>query len=79
MGVGQVKAQFLDCSRLDYYCTIPPDIDNLAKFDMDTPLKGIIFCNDVFVVKGTFSKHFDIFGSCTKGHMEITIAGKELI
>ena len=74
-----MKAQFLDRSRLDYYCTKPPDIDNLTKFDMDTPLKGIIFCDDRFVFKGTFSKHFDIFGSCTEGHTQITIARKELI
>ena len=79
-GVGQVKAQFLDCSRLDnYYCTKLPDIDNLTKFVMDTPLEGIIFHDDRFVVEGFFLKHFDIFSTCTEGHTEITIARKELI
>ena len=77
--VGEVKAQFLDRTSLQYYCTKPPDIDNLAKFVMDTPLKGIVFHDDRLVVKGFFSKDFDIFGTCTEGHTEITIARKDLI
>jgi Holliday junction resolvase RusA-like endonuclease len=47
-----------------------PDIDNLVKFVMDKPMKGVFFGDDSQVCSLQVRKEYDVLENCC-GHIEI--------
>ena len=41
-----------------------PDLDNMMKFMLDSPMEGVIFKNDSYVTAIEATKTFDNIGEC---------------
>jgi len=54
------------------FSTVTPDIDNLLKFHLDKPFKGLLYHDDRQVTAVFMRKTFDVLEDC-RGHTEITL------
>eukprot|EP00979_Chaetoceros_neogracilis_P008965 scaffold2014_cov213-Chaetoceros_neogracile.AAC.9 len=54
------------------FSTVTPDIDNLLKFHLDTPFKGLLLHDDRQVTAVLVRKLYDVLGD-SKGHTEIRL------
>ena len=57
----------------DKACTCAPDVDNLVKFIMDKPFKGLLLHDDRQVISIYARKAYDIFGKCD-GHTVVALS-----
>ena len=62
---GNIKPQYRS-----KFSSVVPDLDNLLKFHLDTPFKGLLLHDDRQVTSAFVRKMYDVLGDC-KGHTEI--------
>jgi len=68
---GEIKEDFISKKHF-----MAPDVDNLVKFVLDKPMKGIFFADDCQVSIMNVSKSYDVLETC-KGHIEIVLEQDE--
>lgn len=64
---GAVKNQFVSKKHV-----VTPDADNLVKFMMDKPMKGVFFVDDSQFTSLKVMKEYDVLEHC-RGHIEIVL------